>query len=182
MSETYQTIKPIPFKMGPQVTRSLRTQTTAESHLRQRFGSGRGRLPSRESGSSPGLSVALRAVLKYARSSPAGRRRQTARATPSHLQHCAVRVSYSSNRVAGGRRAWPVHCEGECVAGTGEGGLRRGNDSRRYRFRTSELAGWRRPAVVDLRRLTRDVMSRLESDLHTSLDWVAVAHFNTGLC
>ena len=32
---------------------------------------------------------------------------------------------------------------------------------------------------LDLQRLTRDVMSRMESDLHTSLEWVAVAHFNT---
>jgi hypothetical protein len=32
---------------------------------------------------------------------------------------------------------------------------------------------------LDLQRLTRDVMSRMESDLHTSLDWVAVSHFNT---
>lgn len=32
---------------------------------------------------------------------------------------------------------------------------------------------------LDLERLTRDVMSRMESDLHTSLDWVAVSHFNT---
>jgi hypothetical protein len=32
---------------------------------------------------------------------------------------------------------------------------------------------------LDLQRLTRDVMSRMESDIHTSLDWVAVLHFNT---
>jgi hypothetical protein len=59
----------------------------------------------RERRSSPGLSVAFRAVLKYAWSSRAGRRQQAARARPAHLQHCAVRVSYSSNRVAGHWRA-----------------------------------------------------------------------------
>jgi type IV secretory pathway VirD2 relaxase len=32
---------------------------------------------------------------------------------------------------------------------------------------------------VDLMRLTRDVMSRVESDLGIPLEWVAVAHFNT---
>jgi type IV secretory pathway VirD2 relaxase len=32
---------------------------------------------------------------------------------------------------------------------------------------------------LDLQRFVRDVMSRMESDMHTSLDWVAVAHFNT---
>lgn len=32
---------------------------------------------------------------------------------------------------------------------------------------------------LDLQRLTRDVMSRVESDLRSRLEWVAVAHFNT---
>jgi hypothetical protein len=32
---------------------------------------------------------------------------------------------------------------------------------------------------LDLQRLTRDVMSRMETDLHTSLEWAVVAHFNT---
>jgi hypothetical protein len=32
---------------------------------------------------------------------------------------------------------------------------------------------------LDLQRLARDVMSRMETDLHTSVEWAAVAHFNT---
>jgi type IV secretory pathway VirD2 relaxase len=32
---------------------------------------------------------------------------------------------------------------------------------------------------LDLQALTRDLMRRMEIDLHTSLEWVAVAHFNT---
>jgi type IV secretory pathway VirD2 relaxase len=32
---------------------------------------------------------------------------------------------------------------------------------------------------LDLQRLTRDVMGRMETDLHMSLEWVAAAHFNT---
>jgi type IV secretory pathway VirD2 relaxase len=32
---------------------------------------------------------------------------------------------------------------------------------------------------VDLKRLTRDLISQMESDLGTRLEWVAVAHFNT---
>jgi type IV secretory pathway VirD2 relaxase len=32
---------------------------------------------------------------------------------------------------------------------------------------------------LDLQRLTRDVMSRMKSNLHTSLDWAAVSHFDT---
>jgi len=138
------------------------------------------------------MSVAFRAVLKYARSSRAGRRRQTARATPSHLQHCAVRVSNSSNRVAG---HWGAH--GRYIAResaskepekSGFGAETIGVDI------ASELRNWQDGADprlwkliispefgerLDLQRLTRDMMSRMESDLHTSLDWVAVSHFNT---
>jgi hypothetical protein len=32
---------------------------------------------------------------------------------------------------------------------------------------------------MDLNRLTRDLIARMETDLNTSLEWVAVAHFNT---
>ena len=32
---------------------------------------------------------------------------------------------------------------------------------------------------VDLDRLTRDLMARMEKDLGTKLEWVAVTHFNT---
>jgi hypothetical protein len=32
---------------------------------------------------------------------------------------------------------------------------------------------------MDLRRLTRDLLSRMEADLGSSLEWAAVAHFNT---
>jgi hypothetical protein len=32
---------------------------------------------------------------------------------------------------------------------------------------------------IDLDRLTRDVMGRMGQDLGTTLDWAAVAHFNT---
>jgi hypothetical protein len=59
----------------------------------------------RERRTSSGSSVAFRAVMKYARSSRAGRRPQAGRPKPHHLQHCAVRVSYASNRVAGHWRA-----------------------------------------------------------------------------
>ena len=32
---------------------------------------------------------------------------------------------------------------------------------------------------VDLKRLTRDLMSEIQTDLGTALDWIAVAHYNT---
>ena len=50
-----------------------------------------------------------------------------------------------------------------------------GGDPRIWKLIISPEFGER----LDLQRLTRDVMSRMETDLHTSLDWTAVAHFNT---
>jgi hypothetical protein len=130
--------------------------------------------------------------MKYARSSRAGRRQQAARARPAHFQHCAVRVSYSSNRVAG---QWYAH--GRYVAresaslqpeksGFGAEAIgvdiasrlrewQDGSDPRMWKLIISPEFGER----LDLQRLTRDLMSRMASDLHTSLDWVAVPHFNT---
>jgi len=130
--------------------------------------------------------------MKYARSSRAGRRQQAARARPPHFQHCAVRVSYSSNRVAG---QWYAH--GRYVAresaslepeksgfGAEANGVdiasrlrdwQDGSDPRLWKLIISPEFGER----LDLQRLTRDVMRRMASDLHTSLEWVAVAHFNT---
>jgi len=50
-----------------------------------------------------------------------------------------------------------------------------GSDPRLWKLIISPKFGER----LDLRRLTRDVMSRMGADLHTSLEWVAVSHFNT---
>ena len=146
----------------------------------------------RERRSSPALSVAFQTVMKYARSSRAGRRQQAARPRPSHFQHCAVRVSYSSNRVAG---HWYAH--GRYIAressslepeksgfGADSTGIdiasrlrdwQNGSDPRLWKLIISPEFGDR----LDLQRLTRDVMSRMGADLHTSLEWVAVSHFNT---
>jgi type IV secretory pathway VirD2 relaxase len=130
--------------------------------------------------------------MKYARISRAGQRQGSVRPRPSHLQHCAVRVSYSSNRIAG---HWYAH--GRYVAresaslepeksGFGAQAVgvdiasrlrewQDGSDPRMWKLILSPEFGER----LDLQRLTRDVMSRMASDLHTSLEWVAVAHFNT---
>ena len=116
--------------------------------------------------------------MKYARSSRAGRRGQTARATPSHLQHCAVRVSYSSNRVPGHWRAHGRYIARESAsqepekAGFGAekigvdiaSELRKwqdGADPRLWKLIISPEFGER----LDLQRLTRDVMSRMESEI-----------------
>jgi len=174
-----------------------RKNSDDDPKFRLRPGSIYGKPPiPRERRSSPGLSVAFRAVLKYARSSRTGRRQQAARARPAHLQHCAVRVSYSSNRVAGHWRAHGRYIERESASHEAEksgfgaatvgvdiasklrdwqAGSQERIDPRLWKLILSPEFGER----LDLQQLTRDVMNRMESDLRTSLDWVAVSHFNT---
>ncbi len=56
--------------------------------------------------------------------------------------------------------------------------LDRGRDDRhQFRFIVSAEEG---VELSDLRRTTRDLMTQMESDLGTKLDWVAVDHHNTG--
>ncbi len=146
----------------------------------------------REHRASSGWSVAFRTVMKYARSSRAGRRRQAGRPKPLHLQHCAVRVSYASNRVAGHWRAHGRYIAREsaslepekCGFGPDTAGVdiasqlrdwQNASDPRLWKLILSPEFGER----MDLQQFTRDVMHRVEIDLHTPLEWVAVAHFNT---
>ncbi len=51
------------------------------------------------------------------------------------------------------------------------------DDERQFRFIISPEDG---ADLTDLTAHTRDLMSRIESDLGTKLDWVAVNHYNTG--
>lgn len=147
----------------------------------------------RERRSSPGVCVAFRAILKYARSSRAGRSRGSARSnSPSYFQHCSVRVTYSPNRVTGHWRAHGRYIARESASlRRQEAGFsmettgidiasrllewQEGHDPRLWKLIISPEFGDR----LDLQRLTRDVMSRMQADLGTSLEWVAVAHFNT---
>ena len=61
--------------------------------------------------------------------------------------------------------------DGRAFAERGEG------DRHSFRFIVAPEDGDR---LSDLHGFTRDVMSQIESDLGTKLDWVAVDHFNTG--
>ena len=112
-----------------------------------------------------------------------------------HLQRCAVRVTYSPNRVRG---QWSAH--GRYIAresATREaisreagfsaggdaldvakilGGWQTAGDQRLFKLIVSPEFGER----ADLHRLTRDLLGRMEQDLCTPLEWVAAAHFNTG--
>jgi hypothetical protein len=142
----------------------------------------------RERRSSPALSIAFRAVMKYAQSSRTARRQQTARSRPAHFQHCSVRATYSSNRVTGHWRAHGKYIVRESASLKSEKTgfsaettdvdiplrlqeWQEAGDPRIWKLIISPEFGER----FDLQRLTRDVMSRMEADLHTSLEWAAVA-------
>jgi hypothetical protein len=103
-----------------------------------------------------------------------------------------VRVSYSTNHVAGHWRAHGRYLSREAASletekagfGAETNGVdiastlqqwQANSDRRLWKLILSPEFGER----LDLQRFARDVMSRMESDMHTSLDWVAVAHFNT---
>jgi len=111
-----------------------------------------------------------------------------------HLQRCAVRVTYSPNRVSG---QWAAH--GRYISrgsATKEGSVKEAGftatndridipqtlgqwqsagDQRLFKLIISPEFGER----LDLKRHTRELMARMEQDLDLRLEWVAVAHFNT---
>ena len=112
-----------------------------------------------------------------------------------HLQRCAVRVTYSPNRVRGQWAAHGRYVARQSAAGQATGsevgfsatadGLnlaktladwQTASDPRLFKLIISPEFGER----LDLRRHTRELLSRMETDLGVDLEWVAVAHFNTG--
>ena len=112
-----------------------------------------------------------------------------------HLQRCAVRVTYSPNRVRGQWAAHGRYIARESAVGQGKGGevgfsaaseginiaktlaeWQTAGDPRLFKLIISPEFGER----LDLQRHTRELLSRMEADLGLHLEWVAVAHFNTG--
>lgn len=112
-----------------------------------------------------------------------------------HLQRCSVRVTYSPNRVRGQWAAHGRYIARESAAGQGNGGevgfsaasdgidiaktlaeWQTAGDPRLFKLIISPEFGER----LDLQRHTRELLSRMETDLGMGLEWVAVAHFNTG--
>lgn len=109
-------------------------------------------------------------------------------------QRCAVRIMYSKNTTAGQWRAhgryvaresathendpkavgFDSRGDGVDIAGRLESWQKAG-DARVWKLIVSPEFGDR----ADLQRLTRDLASRMELDLGTPLEWVAVAHYNT---
>ncbi len=145
------------------------------------------------------LTSAFKMIMHHARMS--GRRvkrsfglGQGTKRARRYFQRCAVRVTYTKNATTG---QWRAH--GRYVAR--ENASQKG-DSRGVGFNNGEesvdiaerLEKWQKAGDellwklilspefgdrVDLERLCQETLSRMERDLGTSLEWVAVAHYNT---
>ncbi len=139
-------------------------------------------------------STALRTVFRYAFTS----RRKLSRPSGSSKaarkpfnQRCAVRITYTKNKIAGQWRAHGRYIARQGAAGEKSAGFSNENvgtepsqaldrwqkegDARLWKFIVSPEFGER----VDLEQLTRELMQKMEGDLGTKLEWVAVRHFNT---
>lgn len=145
-------------------------------------------------------STAFRTVLRYANTSRRSKRQTVAGASGGtggrFNQRCAVRTMYTANKTAG---QWRAH--GRYIARESGGGAvfsrsvnDRPDESRQPMDPARELEQWQSegdPRLwkvivspefgerLDLDRLTQDLMARMEKDLGTKLEWVAVTHFNT---
>jgi type IV secretory pathway VirD2 relaxase len=139
---------------------------------------------------------AYKTIMHYARMTSRHRRsagKGCYRSRP-HFQRCAVRVIYTKNRTAGQWRAHGRYLVRESVAFDG-GAKGLGFDEKGESVEVAErLQTWQRAGDerlwklivspefgdrADLKKLTRDLLSRMEEDLGTPFEWVAVAHYNT---
>lgn len=130
------------------------------------------------------------ARMTSSRSASAGAK-SMARPRKPHKQRCAIRVTYSPNQVRG---QWAAHgryiaresANSDGVGFTAErdrmaiaaalGDWQKAGDLRMFKMIVSPEFGER----LDLKRHTRELMTRIAQELNTELEWVAVAHFNTG--
>ena len=142
------------------------------------------------------LASAYKTIMHYARMTSRLRRAGGlghGRKRP-HFQRCAVRVTYTKNSTRGQWRAHGRYVARESATNEGDPravgfnateesidiaarleGWQKANDERLWKLIVSPEFGDR----VDLKRLTRDLISQMETDLGTRLEWVAAAHFNT---
>lgn len=152
------------------------------------------RAPPREKADRKSWSSAYQRVAHIVRMS---RRGKPAGATPpvrrSWQQRCAIRVTYSPNRIRGQWAAHGRYLARESAAHQvsktagfdrdGDGAdlsatLRSwqvAGDPRLFKMIISPEFGER----VDLEGLTRELMRRMETDFGSPLEWIAVAHHNT---
>ena len=142
-------------------------------------------------------SLAFKAVIHHSRMSRKQRSGTgVARANnrKSFHQRCAVRVTYSPNVVKGQWRAHGRYVARDSATKEGQAenagfdahtdridlsktldDWQRAGDERMWKFIISPEFGER----VDLRKLTRELMTRIAQNLGTELEWAAAAHHNT---
>jgi len=143
-------------------------------------------------------SSGFRLLMHYARTSRRTTNRAAAggkmRSAPAYHQRCAIRVTYLNNRTRGQWKAHGRYLARESATfeprDKGAGFSRDGGsvdlaerlqswqaegDERLWKLIVSPEFGDR----VDLSRLTRDLMQRMEEELATKLEWAAVEHHNT---
>lgn len=136
--------------------------------------------------------------MHFARMSTDRRRRSaggsTGNRTRPYFQRCAVRVMYSKNNTAGLWRAHGRYLARESATqepGPKDVGFdtigdsidiaarlevwQKASDERLWKMIVSPEFGDR----IDLRKLACDLISRMEKDLASPLEWVGVAHYNT---
>lgn len=150
----------------------------------------------RHGGAGQSWSIAFKTVMHYARTSrhlgPGGAS-GGGRAASRFRQRCAVRVTYSPNRISGQWRAHGKYISRDSAVkapGTEPGfsaaaksvdvadtldTWQSARDERVFKLILSPEFGDR----VDLQQLTREMMSRMETEISRKLEWCAVAHFNT---
>ncbi len=147
----------------------------------------------RRQGDAAAWSVAFKRVMHVARMSRRGVSGSSAPKLASRFsQRCAVRITYSKNAVRGQWRAHGRYIARESASHATDAGF----DAERDRVAVGdELGRWQTvgdPRLfkmilspefgerVDLQTFTRRLMQQMEQDLGTRLEWVAVAHYNTG--
>ena len=135
---------------------------------------------------------AFKMLMHYARQSRSRRARDRAdsKQVRPHRQRCSVRITYSKNATRGQWRAHGRYLERESAADRelGFNAVQTGveistalqqwqgeGDKLLWKFIVSPEFGER----VDLQRLTRDLLQRMEQDLGRPLNWVGVVHRNT---
>jgi type IV secretory pathway VirD2 relaxase len=135
-------------------------------------------------------------LMHYARSSRKTSNRGAGgkgKGTRPYHQRCAVRVTYLKNKVRGQWKAHGRYLARESASFKNDAkavGFDRGSDiDIARRLESWQVAGdvqiWKliiSPEFgdrADLSRLTRDLIERMEKDLGTNLEWVAVEHHNT---
>ena len=164
------------------------SKSNREREFRLRPGKPRGSQGKRES---VAYTSAFRTLMHYARQSRIVKRSALGGIRRfSYRQRCAVRITYSKNAVRGQWGAHGRYLERESASGREAGfdaqaaGVEVSTRLREWQASRDELL-WKviiSPEFgdrVNLERLTRDVMLRVEEDVGGPVEWVAVVHRNT---